>query len=142
MPRLYFIDKNGRLLGESNISLTSVHRYIRRGKYIDAIAQLNKEIIGGEISIHEDYPVVTRVCYPGPAKEAGIEEGDKIVKINDRSTKGWDVNKVLQNLMGPKGTQVTLTIERKVKNKGKNFEKTITRRAPLFSARSLIYAVM
>ena len=55
----------------------------------------------------------------------GIEVGDRIIKINGQSTKGWDVNKVASHLRGPEGTQVTLTIERKSLNKPKDI--TITR---------------
>lgn len=126
--------------------------YTKVGKYNDAIASLNKVIdirtitgIGTNISIEENYPVVEGVDESGPAKRGGIEVGDKIVKINDQSIKDWDINKVVQNIRGAEGTQVTLTIERK----GKEFEKIITREKMMqksaaypLGLRSQVYAAM
>ncbi len=47
-----------------------------------------------------------------PAYRAGIQPGDKIVKIDDLSTKGIDINDAVDKMRGTPGTKVTLTIQR------------------------------
>lgn len=124
--------------------------YMYMGKFDEAISSLNKAIslstitgVGLDIFVEENYPVVKSVM-EGPAKRAGIEAGDRIVKINGQPTKGWDGGKVAQNIKGAEGTQITLTIERK--GVDKPFEKTITRETVISKAaaaplalRSLVY---
>lgn len=126
--------------------------YARMGKFDEAISSLRKAIslktstgIGIKIAIEENYLVVKDLM-EGPAKRAGIEVGDKIIKINGQSIKGWDINKVIQALRGAEGTQVVLTIKRKeLKDL---IEKTLTREtiieksaAPFFGLRSLVYRI-
>jgi len=48
----------------------------------------------------------------GPAEAAGIKEFDRIVRINDVSTAGMQVDQVSGMVRGPAGTQVTLTLQR------------------------------
>jgi tetratricopeptide (TPR) repeat protein len=119
----------------NNVRLYSelTNSYMAAGRFDDAIKVINKAVediyvirgIGIRSEIKEKYPVVISVEPSGPAKKAGIEVGDRIIKINGQSTKGWDINKTTENLRGQEGTQVALTIERK--GLGKPFEKTITR---------------
>jgi carboxyl-terminal processing protease len=47
-----------------------------------------------------------------PAHRIGIQAGDKIVKIEGESTEVFTTEKAASLLRGPKGTQVTITIER------------------------------
>ena len=47
-----------------------------------------------------------------PALEAGIQPGDLIIAVDGKSTKGWDTNDAVRNIMGPGGTQVILTMKR------------------------------
>ncbi|MBF2029740.1 MAG: PDZ domain-containing protein [Oscillatoriales cyanobacterium C42_A2020_001] len=47
-----------------------------------------------------------------PAFAAGILAKDIILKIDDKSTEGMDVNKAVTLIRGPVGTQVKLTIQR------------------------------
>ncbi|MEB3295300.1 MAG: S41 family peptidase [Synechococcales bacterium] len=47
-----------------------------------------------------------------PAFKAGIRSKDMIVKIDEQSTEGMDVNKAVTLIRGPVGTQVKLTIQR------------------------------
>ena len=108
--------------------------YMIAGKFDEAIKVIDKAvedvyvirgIIGATIQIEDKYPVVKDLIPSGPAKRAGIEVGDRIIKINGQSTKKWDINKTIENLRGQEGTQVTLKIERK--GVDKPFEKTVTR---------------
>ncbi len=126
--------------------------YAALGKYDIAISLANKAIdlstitgIGVTISTIENYPVVLKVSESGPANKAGIEVGDKIVKVNGQTTEGWDLQEFSQNVRGNEGTQAVLTIERKGSGK---IEKTLTREkmiqkeaAPPLGLRSLVYAI-
>jgi tetratricopeptide (TPR) repeat protein len=107
--------------------------YYRMGRYDDAIAAANKAIdlqthsgvVGISISNKDDYPGVTIVTEKGPAQKADVQVGDKILKIDGKSTKGWTEEKVTETIRGTAGTQVALTVERK--GIDKPFEKIITR---------------
>ncbi len=48
-----------------------------------------------------------------PAKLAGVEAGDVIMKVDDTQTDGLTVSEVADKIRGPEGTKVTLTIARK-----------------------------
>ncbi len=56
--------------------------------------------------------VVSRVFPHTPAEEAGVEEGDRIVALNDTATTGWSLTKVTNTLKGQEGTQVKATFSR------------------------------
>ena len=50
---------------------------------------------------------------PGsPAMEAGIKPGDKIVMIDNDSTRGWESARVSKTLKGQAGTKVKVTVHR------------------------------
>jgi carboxyl-terminal processing protease len=55
-----------------------------------------------------------------PAYKAGVKAGDKIVKIDTESTKDMNLQDAVTKLRGPKGTSVTITIERKEWEKPKD----------------------
>jgi carboxyl-terminal processing protease len=51
--------------------------------------------------------------YPNtPAAAGGIREGDKIIKVGDKSTQGWTTTNVSDSLTGVPGTKVTATFAR------------------------------
>jgi tetratricopeptide (TPR) repeat protein len=120
----------------------------RSGKLDEAIASLDKAIglvapvrIGAYMVIEKDQPVL-REPIEGPAKEAGLKAGDKLIMIDGQSTKGWDINKTSQSLRGEENTQVVLKIQRQ--GEARPFERAITRKliipkdaAPYYGSRSL-----
>lgn len=134
----------------ADIPLAIGFHYMYLGNFDEAISSLNKAIslltitgVGLQIANEDNLPVVKSLM-EGPAKKAGILIGDKIIKINGQTTKGWDVKKVFQALKGAEGTQVVLTIVRK--NLDNPIEKAVTREtiidksaAPIFGLRSLAY---
>jgi tetratricopeptide (TPR) repeat protein len=112
--------------------LNLANTYRLMGTYDDAIEIINKAItlqtftgIGTNIAVESGYPVVKKVMEAGSAKKADILAGDKIIKIDGKSTKGWNLEPVVQSLRGTSGTQVVLTIERK--GAESTINKTVTR---------------
>jgi len=68
--------------------------------------------LGIEIAIKDGILTVIAPIEDTPAYRAGIKAGDKIVKINEESTKGLNLMECVKRMRGPKGTRVTLTIFR------------------------------
>ena len=67
--------------------------------------------------------VITHVIRGGPALTAGLMAGDVIRAVDGKSVAGLMVNDVVPLVKGPKGTTVTLTIERA----GQSQDITVTR---------------
>jgi carboxyl-terminal processing protease len=68
--------------------------------------------LGIEIAIKDGILTVIAPIEDTPAYRAGIKAGDKIVKINEESTKGMNLMECVKRLRGPKGSRVTITIFR------------------------------
>jgi carboxyl-terminal processing protease len=68
--------------------------------------------VGMEISIQDGILTVIAPIEDTPAYRAGIQAGDKILKINDEPTKGLTLMECVKRLRGDKGTKVTITIIR------------------------------
>ena len=60
-----------------------------------------------------------------PAKRAGLEAGDKIIRINDELTQDMDLEEAVKIMRGKPGTDIDLTIAREGEKKPLEF--TITR---------------
>jgi tetratricopeptide (TPR) repeat protein len=126
---------------EVNHSLINI--YMAMGQFDKAIESANKAIkyntitgVGMWIKVEGDYPIVDKIYEEGPAKMAGIEIGDKIIKVNNRSTEKLKLEDVVNLLRGEEGTQVTLTIKRG----DKEFEKTIARKTMIDKKASIFFA--
>ncbi|MCK9377231.1 MAG: S41 family peptidase [Syntrophobacterales bacterium] len=68
--------------------------------------------IGIEISLKERILTVVSPIEGTPAYQAGIKAGDQIVKINGTPTKNATLLEAVKMIRGPKGSKVTLTINR------------------------------
>jgi carboxyl-terminal processing protease len=68
--------------------------------------------LGIEIDIRNDWLTVIAPIEGTPAQKAGIRGGDKIVKIEGKSTRGITMNEAIEKLRGPKGTNVLITVQR------------------------------
>lgn len=71
------------------------------------------------------YPEIVKVMSDSPAEEAGLEDGDIIMKIDGESTDGMDLDTVVSKVHGEEGTSVTLTIARSTE--AEYLEITVTR---------------
>jgi carboxyl-terminal processing protease len=70
------------------------------------------EGIGIEFNILEGYITVISPIPGTPSDRAGLQTGDKIVRINDKSAYKITQKDVMEKLRGPKGTPVDVTISR------------------------------
>jgi carboxyl-terminal processing protease len=68
--------------------------------------------IGIEIGLRDDILTVIAPIKNTPAARAGILAGDKILKIDDKTTEGMKLDEAVSLIRGPKGTRVKLTIRR------------------------------
>jgi len=80
--------------------------------------------IGIEITIKDNILTVVSPIEGTPAYEAGIKSGDKIIKIEDESTKDISLLETVKKIRGPKGTKVKLTIVREWAEKPLEFSIT------------------
>lgn len=68
--------------------------------------------IGIEIGLRNNVLTVIAPIKNTPAARAGLLAGDKILKINDKSTEGMKIDEAVSLIRGPKGTTVRLTYTR------------------------------
>ena len=81
--------------------------------------------IGAYVDTRGDYLTIISPIQGMPADKVGLRPGDKIIKVNGEDMTGIDPNEVLQKVLGPKGSNVTLTVMRD--NETAPLEFTITR---------------
>ncbi len=68
------------------------------------------EGVGMEVGIKDEVLTVIAPLKDTPAYRGGIKAGDKIVKIDGKSTQGLTVEKAVDKIRGKGGTSVTLTV--------------------------------
>ncbi len=68
--------------------------------------------LGIQIGIRDNWLTVISPMEGTPAWRAGIQAGDRIIKIDGKSTKGITADQAVAKLRGEPGTSVTITIER------------------------------
>jgi carboxyl-terminal processing protease len=68
--------------------------------------------IGIEITLRDQLIIVVSPIEGTPAYRAGIQAGDQIVKINGQTTKHMTLTEAVKVIRGPKGSKVTLTLNR------------------------------
>ncbi len=76
--------------------------------------------VGIEVVVKDDILTVLAPMEDSPAWKAGIQAGDKIVKINGDSTKGFTLSEAVLKMRGKDGSPVVFTIYRKGWKKFKN----------------------
>jgi len=68
------------------------------------------ELLPGEDGA--DTLAVLNVIPGGPSEEVGLLTGDRIMMVDGKSTVGFDNEDVRRHLKGPRGTEVTITVDR------------------------------
>lgn len=97
----------------------------------DQFKQMNADLggeyegIGAWVDVTGDYLTIISPMTGSPAEKAGVKPGDQIIAVNGEDMTGIDGNLVLKRVLGPAGTDVTLTILRS--GVSEPFDVTITR---------------
>ena len=93
--------------------------------------------IGIEITIRDNILTVVSPIEGTPAYNAGVQAGDKIIRIDNKPSTDITLIDAVKLIRGPKGTDVKITILRE--GEGKPLEFTITRDViPLISVRNYL----
>ncbi len=103
-------------------------RFLNPKAYSDMQEENNGEFVGIGAQLDQNPKSQIYIVKPlpnSPALKAHLEAGDIIVKVNNKPTLGQDITLVVQQIRGPRGTPVTLTILRKTSTHPLNV--TITR---------------
>jgi len=66
--------------------------------------------IGIRVGLEGNALIIISPLFGTPAYKAGLVAGDRIMKINDESTKGFSLQDAVNRLKGKIGTSVTLTV--------------------------------
>jgi len=77
--------------------------------------------IGIEIALKDRILTVVSPIEGTPAYQGGLKAGDQIVKINGKITKNTTLTEAVKMIRGPKGSKVTLTINREGFQQPKDF---------------------
>ncbi len=116
----YVVDVNSTDLVDNAVrgmlSILDPHTAFFKPKGFDELRIHTEGKFGGlgiQIAIQEKVLTVMTPIPGTPAERAGIQSGDKIVKIDGKSTQGITVDKAVDKLRGEPGTPVKLTIVRK-----------------------------
>ncbi|MFQ5834545.1 MAG: S41 family peptidase [bacterium] len=80
--------------------------------------------LGIQITIKDNFLTIVSPLEGTPASEAGIEPGDRIVKIEGKSTEGITLTEAMKKLRGEPGTGVKITIQREGEKKYLEFNIT------------------
>lgn len=101
--------------------------YMDPEEYKQSTSDLQGEYegIGAYVDIKGDYLSIIAPMPDSPAEKAGLKTGDIVIKVDGEDMTGIDGNVVLSKILGPAGTQVTLTIFRE--SEEQPFDVTITR---------------
>src|SRR5437763_3837347 len=78
--------------------------------------------LGIEITLRDDALSVVAPSEGTPAYRAGLQTGDRIVKIDGLSTKDMQLSDAVKRMRGKPGTKVTVTIAREGWTEPKDFE--------------------
>lgn len=89
--------------------------YMDPQTYKDANAQLSGsyEGIGAYVDTSGEYLTITSPMVGSPAEKAGLQSGDQVIAVDHEDVTGIDPELVRLRVIGPAGTVVHLTIQRK-----------------------------
>lgn len=68
--------------------------------------------IGAELDKRNNQLMITSTIDDSPARKAGLQAGDSIVKVNDEDASAWSVEQAVSKIRGDKGTTVKLSVAR------------------------------
>ncbi len=68
------------------------------------------EGIGAEVQVKDGHVVIVAPIDDSPAQQAGLHPGDVILKVNEEDVAGLPLDQVVEHILGPAGTSVSLTV--------------------------------
>lgn len=68
--------------------------------------------LGIEIDIRDGWLTVLSPLPNSPAERVGLMPGDRIIRVEGESTRGWTTDRAVSVLRGPKGSPVNITVAR------------------------------
>lgn len=68
--------------------------------------------LGIEIDIRDGWLTVLSPLPNSPAERVGLQPGDRIIRVEGESTRGWTTDKAVSVLRGPRGSTVNITVAR------------------------------
>lgn len=83
------------------------------------------EGIGALVQMKDGRPVIVAPMDNSPAQKSGVRAGDIILQVDGKDTAGQSLTEVVDQILGPAGTKVTITVERPDSGQTQNI--TITR---------------
>lgn len=100
--------------------------YMDPSQYAQANASISGEYsgIGAWVDPQGEFLTVVSPMPGSPAEKAGLQPGDQIIKVDGADMTGTPGELVIQKVLGPAGTEVTLTIQREGQDP---FDVTVTR---------------
>lgn len=98
--------------------------YFTGKEYSDFWFDLNPEYggIGAYVRTTDGYFTIVRPIYSGPAFEAGLLSGDKVISVDGWSTAEQPDDEIIKRLKGPPGTTVLLEVFRDGWSEPREFE--------------------
>ncbi len=98
--------------------------YFTGKEYSEFWFDLNPEYggIGAYVRTIDDFFTIVRPIYSGPAFEAGLLSGDKVISVDGWSTAKQPDDEVIKRLKGPPGTTVLLEVFRDGWSEPREFE--------------------
>ena len=102
--------------------------YMNKDEWESFSQQLEAEYCGIGVVVTkeklEDYLLVVSSFENSPAKEAGLDTGDKITKVEGTSTAGRSVDDIVAGIKGKEGTEVTITVQKSGESKESDVKLT------------------
>ncbi len=68
--------------------------------------------LGIEIDIRDGWLTVLSPLPNSPAERVGLQPGDRIIRVEEESTRGWTTDRAVSVLRGPRGSPVNITVMR------------------------------
>lgn len=120
-------------------SLDAHSAFFRPGDYKEFMEDTKGSFggLGIEISVVDGVLTIISPLEDTPAWEAGLKAGDKILFIEDESTEGMTAFDAVKVLRGPKGSQVTITIQ----SEGETTSRDVTITRDIIEIQSVKYEI-